>query len=101
MYAIPKEQADDVVNSKIGIVWHTTYKGNDFESMKAQYGVDVSKFKTSKNVWSQDAMLRNVSGATMNEKETNDVNKYLSQGKLFRKTGEALSENSKQIKNSR
>ena len=87
VYAIPKEQADDVVNSKIGIVWHTTYKGKDFESMKAQYGVDVSKFKTSKNVWSQDAMLRNVSGATMNEKETNDVNKYLSQaGKLFRKT---------------
>ena len=87
VYAIPKEQADDVVNSKIGIVWHTTYKGKDFESMKAQYGVDVSKFKKSKNVWSQDAMLRNVSGATMNEKETNDVNKYLSQaGKLFRKT---------------
>ena len=55
--------------------------------MKASYGVDVSKFKSSKNVWSQDAMLRDVSSATMNEKETNDVNIYLSKaGKLFQKT---------------
>ena len=87
IYAIPQDQAQEVLKSKIGIVWHTTYKGKDFESMKASYGVDVSKFKSSKNVWSQDAMLRDVSSATMNEKETNDVNIYLSKsGKLFQKT---------------
>ena len=60
IYAIPQDQAQEVLKSKIGIVWHTTYKGKDFESMKASYGVDVSKFKSSKNVWSQDAMLRDV-----------------------------------------
>ena len=27
---------------KLGIVWHTTYSGNSFESMKASYGVNVS-----------------------------------------------------------
>ena len=87
IYAIPEDQAQEVLASKIGIVWHTTYKGKDFESMKAQYGVNVSKFKNSTNVWSQDAMLRDVSSATMNEKETNDVNIYLSKaGKLFQKT---------------
>lgn len=86
IYAIPQEQAQEVLKSKIGVVWHTTYKGKDFESMKASYGVDVSKFKSSSNVWSQDAMLRDVSSATMNEKETNDVNIYLSKaGKLFQK----------------
>ncbi len=86
VYAIPQDQAQEVLKSKIGIVWHTTYKGKDFESMKASYGVDVSKFKSSNNVWSQDAMLRDVSSATMNEKETNDVNIYLSKaGKLFQK----------------
>lgn len=86
VYAIPQEQAQEVLKSKIGVVWHTTYKGKDFESMKASYGVDVSKFKSSSNVWSQDAMLRDVSSATMNEKETNDVNIYLSKaGKLFQK----------------
>ena len=84
VYAIPYEQSQAVRAAKIGIVWHTTYTGKDFESMKASYGVDVSKFKPSTNVWSQDAMLRDVSNATMTEKETQEVNKYLSQaGKLF------------------
>lgn len=85
-YAVPVEQAKEVLNAKIGIVWHTTYTGNTFESMKASYGVDVSKFKKSTTVWSQDAMLRDVSSATMNEKETEEVNKHLSKcGVLFNK----------------
>ena len=84
IYAIPYDQADAVRKAQIGIVWHTTYTGKDFESMKAKYGVDVSKFKQSKNVWSQDAMLRDVGGATMDKKETAEVTKYLSTaGKLF------------------
>jgi hypothetical protein len=83
VYAIPEEQAQAVEKAKIGIVWHTTYTGDTFESMKASYGVDVSKFKKSSNVWSQDAMLRSVP-ATMSEKETEQVNEYLSKsGKLF------------------
>jgi hypothetical protein len=84
IYAVPYEQAEAVRKAQIGIVWHTTYTGKDFESMKAKYGVDVSKFKQSKNVWSQDAMLRDVGGATMDKKETAEVTKYLSTaGKLF------------------
>ena len=84
VYAVPYEQSQAIRAAKIGIVWHTTYTGKDFESMKASYGVDVSKFKPSKNVWSQDAMLRDLSNATMSEKETEEVNKHLSQaGKLF------------------
>jgi hypothetical protein len=84
VYAVPYEQSKAIRSAKIGIVWHTTYTGKDFESMKASYGVDVSKFKSSTNVWSQDAMLRDLSNATMTEKETKEVNEYLSQaGKLF------------------
>jgi len=80
LYAIPAgtEMAKDIKNKKIGIVWHTTYKGNSFESMKASYGVDVSKLKQSKNVWSQDAMLRDMSRYTMSQKDTDEVNEYLS-----------------------
>ena len=86
IYAVPYDQADALRKAKIGIVWHTTYKGKDFESMKASYGVDVSKFKSSVNVWSQDAMLRDVSGATMDKKETAEVTKHLSTaGKIFNK----------------
>ena len=94
IYAVPYDQADAVRKAQIGIVWHTTYTGKDFESMKASYGVNVSKFKTSKNVWSQDAMLRDVSGATMSKKETAEVTKLLSNaGKIFNKiSGSTLRE---------
>ena len=94
IYAVPYDQADAVRKAKIGIVWHTTYTGKDFMSMKATYGVNVSKFKSSVNIWSQDAMLRDVSGATMNKKETAEVTKYLSDaGKIFNKiSGSTLRE---------
>ena len=94
IYAIPYEQAKEVRDAKIGIVWHTTYTGNSFESLKASYGVDISKFKKSKNVWSQDAMLRDVSGATLDKKETAEVTKHLSNaGKIFNKiSGSTLRE---------
>ena len=86
VYAVPakSDAAKAIKSAKIGIVWHTTYTGNTFESMRASYGVDVSKFKKSKNVWSQDAMLRDLTNVTMNKKDTEEVNEYLSQaGKLF------------------
>jgi Asp-tRNA(Asn)/Glu-tRNA(Gln) amidotransferase C subunit len=52
--------------------------------MKASYGVDTSKFKKSKSVWSQDAMLRDMTKVTMSKKDTEEVNERLSEiGKLF------------------
>jgi len=84
VYAIPKGQDAEVKSAKIGIVWHTTYTGRSFETMKASYGVNVSGLKKSKNVWSQDAMLRDVRGATMSSRETENVNAILSEiGTLF------------------
>ena len=84
VYAVPVDQAKEILQAKIGIVWHTTYTGSTFETMKASYGVNVSQLKASKNVWSQDAMLRNVQNATLTKSETETVNEYLSQiGKLF------------------
>ena len=83
-YAVPVDQAKEILAAKIGIVWHTTYKGNSFEDMKADYGVNVKALKKTKEVWSQDAMLTDASKATMTPKETEEVNKLLSQaGKLF------------------
>ena len=45
--------------------------------MKASYGVDTSKFRNSKNVWSQDAMLRDMTRFTMTKKDTEEVNAIL------------------------
>ena len=86
VYAIPAntDMAAEIKASKIGIVWHTTYKGTSFESMRASYGVDVTKFRKSRNVWSQDAMLRDMTNMTMSKADTEEVNGYLSQaGKIF------------------
>ena len=86
VYAVPAgtEAAAQITSAKIGIVWHTSYKGNTFETMKQSFGVDVSKLRSSKNVWSQDAMLRDMTQFTMSESDTNEVNEYLSQaGRLF------------------
>jgi hypothetical protein len=88
VYAVPANtpEARIISSAKIGIVWHTTYTGSTFETMRASYGVDVSKFKQSRNVWSQDAMLRDLTRATMSKNETEQVNEYLSQaGTIFNK----------------
>ena len=86
VYAIPANtlMAQRILQSKIVIVWHTTYVGKSFETMKASYGVNVSSLNASKNVWSQDAMLRDMTRFTMSKKDTEEVNGYLSQaGTLF------------------
>ena len=86
VYAVPEgtPEAKEIKSAKIGIVWHTQYTGSTFETMKASYGVNVSKLRKSKNVWSQDAMLRDLTKATMSKKETEVVNGYLSiAGKIF------------------
>ena len=88
VYAVPAgtEMAKQVSSAKIGIVWHTSYSGKTFESMKQKFGVDVTKLKTSKNVWSQDAMLRDMTKYTMSKKETDEVNELLKKaGFLFNK----------------
>ena len=86
VYAVPADSqaAKLIKSSKIGIVWHTTYTGSSFESMRASYGVDVSKFRKTRNVWSQDAMLRDMTKVTMSKKDTDEVNTLLSQaGRIF------------------
>ena len=86
VYAIPADtqMAKEIKQAKIGIVWHTTYTGQTLETMKASYGVDVSQFRKTKDVWSQDAMLRDMTSYTMSKKDTEEVNEYLKQaGVLF------------------
>ncbi len=88
-YAVPTGTAlaKTIESAKIGIVWHTTYSGATFETMRAEFGREiVSKLKPSKNVWMQDATLDDLSGtATLTKKETDNLNKKLSEaGKIFR-----------------
>ena len=71
----------------MGIVWHTTYSGSTFETMKASFGGDiVSKIKPSKNVWMQDATMKDLSGtATLTKEESLELASNLSNaGKIFK-----------------
>jgi hypothetical protein len=88
-YAVPMKSAlgRKILNSKMGVVWHTMYKGNSFETMRASFGVDVNKFGKIPGVWQIDAGYEDVSGsATMTKAETVEVTKHLAlAGKSFNK----------------
>lgn len=74
--------------AKIGIVWHTFYEGNSFETMKAVFGKDIlSTLKKTDRVWSTDVDYKDVSGkATLTKEETNEITRILSDaGKIFYK----------------
>jgi len=89
MYAIPvdSDEAKRIKKARIGVVFHTSYNGATFETMKASYGVDVDKFKNVSSVWAETATIRDLSGtATLTKKDTDEVTKALSDaGKIFRK----------------
>ena len=102
VYAVPKDSqlARTILASRIGVVWHTKYRGDTLESMSASFGEEIaSGLKQTKTVWSVDALYRDVSGsANFNAEETKQITELLSKaGKIFsgmkRSTLDGISEN--------
>lgn len=94
VYAIPAGTpgARAIQNAKIGVVWHTTYTGSSFETMKASFGKSiVNKLNDIPSVWQMDATYHDYSGtATFTKAETDEVTSVLSQaGQLFQKINAA------------
>ena len=90
LYAIPTGTplAKQIAKAKVGIVWHTSYSGGTFETMRAEFGKDItSKLKSSPNVWQVDATLKDLSGtATLTRDDSLAVSRKLSDaGKIFKK----------------
>jgi len=89
VYAVPSKSklAKKILSSNIGIVFHTAYNGDSFETMKASYDVNVDNLKNKKGLWADDARVRDVSGsAIFTAKDTKEVTKALSiAGKIFKK----------------
>jgi hypothetical protein len=88
VYAVPfdSELGKKVRSAKIGVVWHTTYTGNSFETMTASFGKTiVDKFAAVPSIWMDDANYHDYSGtATFTAEETKKVTEVLSRaGKLF------------------
>jgi hypothetical protein len=92
VYAVPKDEADEILNAEIGVVFHTAYDGKTFEEMRASYGVDVEAFKKTPKVWAVSAGVRDVGGrANLTSKETQQVTKALSDaGKLLQSIGRGV-----------
>ena len=64
VYMVPENTpfGRKIKNSKLGIVFHTTYKGRSFDKMNAKFGANVSKLRRTPNVWFDDARYKDVSG---------------------------------------
>jgi hypothetical protein len=90
VYAIPyqSELAKKVRRAKVGVVWHTTYTGDSFETMKAVFGKSIiNQMNSVPSVWMDDANYKDYSGtATFTAAETKHVTEMISEiGKLFNK----------------
>ncbi|MDB4403025.1 hypothetical protein N9159_00130 [bacterium] len=85
LYAVESDSqiGREIQNAKIGIVWHTTYKGNSIDTLSASFGAKIPG--KSSRVWQDDATYRDVSGkANFTASETVKVTKLLSEaGKQF------------------
>jgi hypothetical protein len=97
VYAIPADStlAKTIKASKIGVMFHTQYSGDSFETMKASYGFDSGTLKKTSSVWFSDTYIRDLSGkATLTAKETEELTTILSKaGSLFQKiSGSTLRE---------
>ena len=81
-----------IKNAKVGVVWHTTYKGDALQDMKASFGANISGLNSTASVWMDDATYKDVSGkATMTQTETDAVTASLSSaGSTFRKINSSL-----------
>ena len=87
VYAVPSTSklASTMRKANVGVVWHTTYKGDSLSNMKASFGADISKLKKSSKVWMDDASYNDVSGtATFNMKDSAEMTRLMSRaGKVF------------------
>lgn len=88
VYAVPvnTDLAKKIKAAKIGVVWHTTYTGSSFETMKASFGQSIiNKIGSSPSVWMDDANYKDYSGtATFTGAETAQLTSILSNaGTIF------------------
>lgn len=80
VYAIPKNGplGKFVQSTKMGIIFHTEYKGRTLETMKASFNINISKLRKTKTVWFDDASYKDVSGTvTLTKDETENLNGYI------------------------
>jgi len=79
-YAIPSDSnlANRILKSKMGIIFHTSYTGRKMSDLKANFGVNVSRFSKTPAVFFDDAGYKDTSGvATFTELESDQYDSLL------------------------
>ena len=63
-YAVPKdsELGKRIAQSQMGIIFHTSYEGDSMADMQASFGVDISGYNKTNDVWFDDATYKDLSG---------------------------------------
>lgn len=105
-YAIPvdSDMGSQISKAKMGIVFHTEYKGRKITDLSASFGVNVNRLKKNNSVWVDDANFRDVSGtASLTKSESNSLSSILKTAKGKLKSSKSfldeLSNNKKIIEN--
>lgn len=80
MYAVPADSdlAKQIKRAKIGIIFHTSYKGDTFQDMSSSFNVNVKDLKRTPDVWFDDASYLDETGTvTLTAEETQDVRDHV------------------------
>jgi hypothetical protein len=87
VYAVPVESqmAKKMLDSQLGIVFHTSYNGKSMDSLRASFNIDIGNLTQTKDVWFRDASFVDASGtATFTEQQTKEITDLLAEaGKTF------------------
>lgn len=87
VYAVPlgSDLGKTILNSKMGIVFHTEYKGTKLEDMKSSFNININKLLKNKDIWFRDAEFTDASGtASFTARDTETITKILSSvGRTF------------------
>ena len=79
-YAIPSDSnlANRILKSKMGIIFHTSYTGRKMSDLKANFGVNISRFSKTPAVFFDDAGYKDTSGSsTFTELESDQYDALL------------------------
>ena len=79
-YAVPvgSDLEKEIKQAKIGVVWHTSYKGKTIKDLSATFNPKVGSLARTRDVWFQDADFKDTSGtATFTKTESDNINKEI------------------------
>lgn len=89
VYAVPETSKDlykKIIDSKIGIAWHTKYSGSSLETLKASASNDIAPLFATKDVFSVGSGITDGVDFNLSEKDKKEIDQQLSNiGRIFQK----------------